>query len=627
MENLTTVEPRLKNVAELIQQYLDGNLSARESFSKDGDLLDIVIANLHRLADKISRSGQLIANYEERVTAIMNILLRYTILDFSQKAQISSNGDEIDAIALALNTLGEELNDRITAEREHTRELEKLAIVIETTADAVIALSPEGEITLWNKSAERIFGFKATEVIGRSALTGFYPADETTAIRQMFLKVRNGEQIINAHSRRSRKDGTVVDVSITMTPVFDDKGNLISISALARDITVEKRAEAALRENEERFRSLLESVKDYAIITLDAQGRVTFWNKGAEDMKGYKAEEVQGKNFSSFFSEEDRLAGIPDKLLKEAKEYGKATFEGPRLKKDGGYFLGYVVLTCLHDTQGRIIGYSKITRDLTESKKKDQAILESHLRLEQKNEELERMNKELASFAYVSSHDLQEPLRKIQTFAGRILDTDYVNLSPQGKNFFQRLTNSAQRMQQLILDILTYSRVTTTDSLKEVCDLAAIATSVKEEFREQLEEANASFIISELPTVPAIAFQIKQLFSNLLSNAIKFRALEAKPMITLTGKIVAGSELPIKLSRPGKYYCHLQFTDNGIGFEPHFSKQIFEVFQRLHNQEIYKGTGIGLAICKKITENHFGAIVADAKPGEGATFHIFLPTE
>jgi len=625
MENPNTSDPRLKNIANLIQQYLDGNLSARESFSADGDLLDIVIANLHRLAEKIRTSGQLILNYEERVTAIMNILLKYTILDFSQKAEISSNGDEIDAIALALNTLGEELNDRITAERQHTQELEKLAIVIETTADAVIALSPEGEITLWNKSAERIFGYTAEEVLGKSALTGFYPAEETLAIRQLFLKVRKGGQIINAHSRRTRKDGSIVDVSVTMTPVFDNQGQLISISALSRDITLEKKAEAALRENEERFRSLIEGVKDYAIIMLDPSGRVTSWNSGAQEMKGYLAEEVKGKDFSSFFTKEDQLANIPAKLLEEAREKGKATFEGLRLKKDGGTFWGYVVITCLHDAQGRIIGFSKITRDLTETKKKDQAIYESHLRLEQKNEELERMNKELGSFAYVSSHDLQEPLRKIQTFASRILDTDFENLSPQGQDFFQRLTNSAQRMQQLILDILTYSQVTTTDSLKERCDLKTLAESVKEEYKEQLEENTAVFQISDLASAPVIPFQIKQLFSNLLNNALKFKNTSRPPLIELSGTIIAGKDLPEKLSRPAEQYVHLQFRDNGIGFEPHFAKQIFEVFQRLHSQDVYKGTGIGLAICKKITENHAGMITADARPGAGAVFHIYLP--
>lgn len=458
---------RLKKVADLINQYLEGNLSARETYSEGGDIIDTLISNLHQLAEKIRPSGQLSTKDKERLPAILNNILAYKGLDFSQKLEINTVRDEIDNIALALNELGEELKECSTSQKKQTEELEKLANIIETTADAVIAISPDGSITLWNKSAERIFGYKAEEVLGKSSFNGFYPAEETTALRQIFFKMRKGTQFINAHSRITRKDGGIVDVSLTLSPVFDRSGELVSISAFSRDITFEKKAEEALRESEQRSRSLVEGVKDYAIILLDPEGNITSWNKGAEPMKGYRAEEVLGKNFSTFFSPEDKANYLPAQLLAEAREKGKATFDGKLLTRDGSSFWGYVVLTCLYDAQGQIIGYSKITRDQTEIKMKDKAIQESQSRLEQKNEQLERMNKELASFAYVSSHDLQEPLRKIQTFAGRILDSDFEKLSKQSQDFFHRLTSAAQRMQQLILDILAYSRISSANSLKE----------------------------------------------------------------------------------------------------------------------------------------------------------------
>lgn len=616
---------RLKKVADLLQQYLEGNLSARETYSEGGDLIDTLISNLHQLAEKISSSGKLITVYEERVPAILNNILAYKGLDFSQKVEIKTVRDEIDTIGLALNELGEELKEYSTSQKKQTQELEKLSNIIETTADAVIAINLDGRITLWNKSAERIFGYAAKEVLGKSAANSYYPTEETTALRQIFLKLRKGTQFINRHSRITRKDGTIVDVSLTLSPVYDGSGALVSISAFCRDTTIEKKAEEALRESEQRSRSLVESVKDYAIIMLDPDGNVTSWNKGAEPMKGYRAEDVLGKNFSAFFSPEDKANYLPAQLLAEARENGKATYDGKLLTSSGSSFWGYVVLTCIYDSQGRIIGYSKITHDQTEIKKRDKAIHESQSRLEQKNEQLERMNKELASFAYVSSHDLQEPLRKIQTFAGRILDTDFENLSEQSQDFFHRLTSAAQRMQQLILDILAYSRISSANALKEKTSLTQLAEEVRDEFKEQLDEASAAFSISVLPDAEVIPFQIKQLFSNLLSNAIKFRAKNFSVHIALKAEIITAAELPEKISRPSVQYCHLLFSDNGIGFEKHFAKQIFEVFQRLHSQDVYKGTGIGLAICKKITENHGGLIRAESEEGKGAVFHVYLP--
>ena len=625
MEGPETIDRRLKKISQVLQKYLDGDFSVRQTFEENGDEVDEIIRLVNELGAKVQRSGQLISDYETRVTAIMNLLLKYTFFDFSEKAEISPVGDEIDAIALALNTLGEELNDRIQNEKKHSEQLEKLAVVLQTTADAVMSFSPEGEVTLWNQSAERIFGYTAEEMIGRAAANDFTPEEEKEKSEEMFRKVMSGQQVINEHARIKRKDGRIVDVSITLTPIVNEQGQLRSISALSRDITAQKKAELALRENEERFRSLVEGVKDYAIIMLDPNGLVSTWNKGAESMKGYKAEEIIGKSFETFSTPEDRAKGTPQRLLDEAKEHGKANIEGLRVRKDGSTFWGYIVLTCLHDTKGKVLGYSKITRDLTENKKKDDEIRRSNLRLEQKNFELERMNKELASFAYVSSHDLQEPLRKIQTFSSRILETDYKFLSEQGKDYFNRLNSSANRMQQLILDILDYSKVNTTDTKKENTDLHELTTEILDEYKDQIDEKQAEVQLADLPVVPVVRFQYKQLISNLLSNALKFSDPARKPLIQISYDVVSSSQLPHRTSSLKEKYCHIVFKDNGIGFEPHFSKQIFEVFQRLHSQEVYKGTGIGLAICKKIVENHEGQIVARSELDKGSHFDLYLP--
>lgn len=245
--------------------------------------------------------------------------------------------------------------------------------------------------------------------------------------------------------------------------------------------------------------------------------------------------------------------------------------------------------------------------------------------LEEKNKELEKMNKELESFTYVSSHDLQEPLRKIQTFAARIIEKEYAVLSEKGKDYFNRMQSAASRMQQLIEDLLAFSKVNMDERKFENIDLNIIVQEVKNELKDAIEEKQATIITTELCEANVIHFQFRQLMHNLISNALKFSKPETPAHITISSRnIICSKENEINLL-PGKEYCHISFMDEGIGFEPHFNEQIFEVFQKLHGKEEYSGTGIGLAIVKKIVENHNGFITATSELDKGATFDIYIP--
>ncbi|HEV8513272.1 MAG TPA: CheR family methyltransferase, partial [Cyclobacteriaceae bacterium] len=247
--------------------------------------------------------------------------------------------------------------------------------------------------------------------------------------------------------------------------------------------------------------------------------------------------------------------------------------------------------------------------------------------LAEKNIELEKMNAELESFAYVSSHDLQEPLRKIQTFALRILETETQNLSEKGKDYFNRMQNASERMKKLIEDLLAFSRLSADDRKFETIDLSKIVTEVKIELREIIEEKNATIEAVNLGPVHVIPFQFRQLMYNLINNSLKFSNPKLPPLIVIKSVITEGAKLDGDKFLPEKSYCHISVTDNGIGFDQQYKDRIFEVFQKLHGKHEYAGTGIGLAIVKKVVENHNGIITVASKLNKGATFNIYIPVE
>lgn len=246
-------------------------------------------------------------------------------------------------------------------------------------------------------------------------------------------------------------------------------------------------------------------------------------------------------------------------------------------------------------------------------------------KLEEMNKELTRMNEELTSFAYVSSHDLQEPLRKIQMFSKRILEKEVHVLSDEGKNFFYRMDNAAGRMQLLINDLLTYSRTNTAEKRFEKTNLNDLMRDVKQELFEKMVATGTLIKSDPLPELKIIPFQFKQLFTNLISNSIKFAKPGIPPRIIIKSKQVTGAQINDPAADKKRKYWHFSFTDNGTGFDPQYSEQIFGLFQRLHGRKEYDGTGIGLAIAKKVVENHNGIITAEGKESEGATIHVFLP--
>jgi PAS domain S-box-containing protein len=376
-----------------------------------------------------------------------------------------------------------------------------------------------------------------------------------------------------------------------------------------------QQTETALTRSEESLHLFIESVTDYAIFLLDPQGYVVSWNSGAERIKGYTDEEIIGQHFSCFFPLEDQTRGKPAWELQQAIANSRMEDEGWRVRKDGTRFWANVIITALYDQNGQLCGFGKVTRDLTERKQAEETMRQLNASLEQRvaerTAELRRSLEEVEQFAYVASHDLQEPLRMVTSFV-QLLAQRYQNkFDAEAQQFISYAVEGAQRMKALIDDVLAYSRIGTQRKPYDAVDCNIVLKRTLHDLQSRIAASSAVVHADSLPLVLGDEFQVGQLFQNLLSNALKFRN-EESPWVHISAK------------RDGGQWV-FAICDKGIGIESQYFERIFQMFQRLHTRQEYPGTGVGLAICKKIVEQHGGRIWVESELGKGATFLFTLP--
>jgi len=325
-----------------------------------------------------------------------------------------------------------------------------------------------------------------------------------------------------------------------------------------------------------------------------------------------------------------KMIAEEDKLLVDYSEaLGKSSFASPL----------FIILLIIGSIAILIVSYSRIVLDQKKSdlltskvEQRTNELIQANKDLTFQNEEKAKRsaeliiaNKELEAFNYISSHDLQEPLRKIQAFTSRLTCDESRNLSIKGKDYVLRIEDAANRMQNLIADLLAYSRTTSTEQKFETTNLNTIIELVKNDFADTIAEKNAIIDVFEMCDAPIIPFQFRQLMDNIIGNALKFAKPDLSSHIIIKSRIIKGSEVNNEKHLSEKEYCHITITDNGIGFEPKYKDHIFELFKRLRDKENIKGTGIGLAIVKKIIESHNGFIMATSEPNKGASFDIYIP--
>jgi PAS domain S-box-containing protein len=585
-------------------------------------------------------------NYDVEYTIVHPVTKKETIVHAKGRAWFNDK-----KIAYRFNGILEDVTHRTITRRKTEQDREKLNLVIEASELGTYELNLKTNVVDCSERFHRIFGYDKGEKLSYTEfLNHLYPDDVLVRNHSFMKALETGS--LEYETRITLRDKSKRWIEVKGKIFYDRNHKPEILIGTCRDITREKKfiqdkdafaselekqvqqrtseltqANESLKKSEERYHLMVEEVQDYAILYLNRKGIVENWNTGAEKIKGYRADEIIGKSFSVFYTREDRNNNLPQKLLELAVKTGRARQEGWRVRKDGSLFWASVVITAVHNEKNDVIGFSKVTHDLTEKKNADDRLKKNASDLEQKNEDLRKMNKELESFAYISSHDLQEPLRKIQTFATLLSKKEAGNLTEDGKDYFKRMQRAAERMQILIDDLLAYSRTNTSERKFENTHLNKIVDEVKADLKEELQQKHATIETHEMCEVSIIPFQFRQLLHNLISNSLKFSIPGKPPHIKIESKIENGINFRnARLSDKTKY-CHISISDNGIGFEQHYSEKIFELFQRLHGKAEYNGTGIGLAIVKKIVENHGGIISAKGQLNKGATFDIYFPAQ
>ncbi len=380
---------------------------------------------------------------------------------------------------------------------------------------------------------------------------------------------------------------------------------------LQEEIKRRQQNEERLRESEERHRLLIEGVKDYAIFMLDCTGRVVSWNAGAERLKGYRADEIMLRHFSCFYLLEDVKQEKPQHELRIAEAEGRYEEEGWRVRKDGSKFWANIVITAMRDSTGTLRGFSKVTRDMTLRKQSEEKIKRLNDDLTRRARELEAINQELETFTYSVSHDLRAPLRHIDGFSKVLLEDCSSQLDPEARHYLERVREATIQMGCLVDDLLNLSRVGRVSPAMRAIELNALVSDVLQDLTPETQGRNIEWQIDALPHVECDLGLMKQVFANLLSNAVKFTRRRPCAVIRVGRDVIDGQ--PVIFVR-----------DNGVGFDMKYADKLFGVFQRLHLQDEFEGTGVGLALVQRIVHKHGGRIWAEAQSDQGATFYFTL---
>jgi len=526
-----------------------------------------------------------------------------------------------------------EVTDEIKVQTKIRESQERLRLAIELANIGTWDYDPVLDVLVCSERTVDIFGFSADEKITLSSVIDIIKGEERERVLEVIGKAMtagsdgNYEMEYTVFNRNKKEERTL---RVYGKALFNDRGIAERLIGTVMDITEERQYRKSLERQvaertsqlEEKNRELrrqndfVETILDSSVDVMavfDQNLCYVSLNKASYELYEIKEEDIIGKNVLDVFPQVT-ASGMYEDLKKAllGQSIHNPAYKSKVLGRDFENF--YIPLK---NQREEVYGVLAIGHDVSK-------IVEASRKLEEKNAALLKSNNDLEQFAHVASHDLQEPLRKIQTFSELLAKN--LNQEVEAKKYLDKIQLSAARMQTLIKDVLNYSRLSKAEERKVDTDFNQLLETIKVDFELLIEQKNATIIHSGLPVIKANPLQISQLFSNLLSNSLKFSRTVPAPVIQISSRQLATEELS-QYPQLNKDYPHIliEFKDNGIGFDPEYKQQIFTIFQRLHDKQSYSGTGIGLALCKKIVENHQGVITADSEPNRGAVFTIILP--
>lgn len=489
---------------------------------------------------------------------------------------------------------------------EHSDKL--LRAVIDHAVDGLIVCSAAGAIRAFNPACERFFGYAAEEVLGRD-LASLMPEPHRSAhAGYLFRYVGDGKpRIIGQIGREmtaQRKNGELFPIDISVSDFRTEEGQFFC--AVIRDVTARRQADQKVA----LLASLVESSDD-AIISKTLDGTITTWNVGAERLFGYSAAEAVGQNISIIIPDDRRQEEL-DILTRIQRDHAIDHLDTVRRRADGSEVDVSVTVSPIHDQQGRLLGASKIARDISHKRRVEEALV-AH------TQALERSNSDLDDFAYIASHDLKEPLRGIHNHARFLLEDNEGKLDAESARRLHRLVYLSRRMEQLVSDLLYFSRIGRQQLAIQPTNIGAVVEDVAGTLEHMLSEAGVRLMVPQpLPTVACDRVRITEVFRNLVTNAVKYNDSVDKTIeIGFLGDCAGPSGAPTR----NAFYV----KDNGYGIAPEFHQDIFRIFRRLHaHRSEQDGTGVGLTFVKKIIERHGGDIWLDSAPGQGTTFFFTM---
>lgn len=499
---------------------------------------------------------------------------------------------------------------------------ERFKLLVESISDyAIFLLDPNGYIQTWNPGAERFKGYKAEEIIGKHFSVFYTEPDIERKHPDHELEIAFSKGKFEEEGWRVKKNGTTFWANVVITKLVDSSGKHIGYAKVTRDLSDKKAAEEKIRESEERYRLLVSAVKDYAIFMLYPDGTIATWNEGAERLKGYKPEEIIGKHFSLFYPEEDKRSKKPEWELEEAQMTGRFEDEGWRIRKDGTRLWANVIITAVRNPQGKLIGFSKVTRDMTDRRRLEEKLRRSNEDLDQRvkdrTAQLEKAIQARDEFMSIVSHELRTPVTslklQVQTATRQLAKNDPKTFHEKTVKFVSGAERQLDRLSDLIENILDVSRISMNRLVmqKENLQLDQLVKEVVERLQELGNSfgSTLSLNIEESVQVFGDRTRLEQLVSNLVMNALKYG--NSKPVNVKVGSF--------------KDRVFVTVEDRGMGIAPADQNRIFERFERAISAENISGIGLGLFISQKIVEAHNGQLSVVSDLGHGSTFKVILP--